>query len=206
MKRWLVLFSIVIMTAGCGSLNRHISSTQLSASDMKYAKLLDKYSSVNMNIDTESTSFSTEQNANKAFCVPPIFYWRSFGCDQGYGIFRDDNETYGAMRIFALWPILSTMKGSIYDEDGKAFVKMSGGTLAPLIGVMKGKDEKESVRMNGFTLLPLPIPLLGSANLYSQQSVKQNGRTKTNFSLFKVPILGNCLATGENARFLWIPL
>jgi hypothetical protein len=106
-----------------------------------------------------------------------------------------------------IWPVFTSIKGSIYDREGEAIahVSMNGGLL---FFVAKAEDDFNDVKLSAFSLLTVPIV---GVSLYNQSSVTQDAEKVLQRKEFlRLPIIGPCFATreGEDSgrpRFFWIP-
>lgn len=190
-----------ISMTGCGTLNQKVDYNALTSENMDFADKMEP-GVTSMNVSVGNRNFSTEKASSFSVPLIPLLYMEVLGKDYG---------DYGYMRQFHIIPLLTCVKASLYDSDGKATASMSGGVLYPIVGYMSADDRDNKQTLSSFILCPIPIV---GAHIYSQTRMKSGGDLKVSqYEILRLPILGSCFLFGEDGvgmekprhRFLWIP-
>ena len=102
-----------LLCAACGSLDRNISSTQLSKEDMAYISSVPDGNGDVM-LQSSADRMSGSQSSSVFY---PTFPWL-----QGKCFFKDSKgEGYGLISFYAFMPVVPlflAFDGTVYDEDG----------------------------------------------------------------------------------------
>ena len=189
---------VVLITQGCGSLNRNIDPDQLSQDDMAYAKKLQgrMFMNLEMNMSVCSSSISTPDTASKGVFLPPLIYARTLGYDFS-------GPHYGYTKSLVVWPIFSSTEGTIYDSYGVAFANSKAIGLYPIFESMRGCDMASRTIISTKTLVPFPII---TGHIYSCQGLVRNGSALNRYEFLRIPLFGPMFAAGWGVhKFLWVP-
>ncbi|HCE46668.1 MAG TPA: hypothetical protein DET40_24230 [Lentisphaeria bacterium] len=152
--------AVLVLVAGCGSLDQKVGGPQMSNPSMDFARQIPAGQSF-FSISCDDKELSTSKWASRVYPIFPVFYWSTLGN-------FSPAPNYGLRTSTIFFPVFVVMRDSIYDDKGLRVNSETMFNFALAIGYEDNITPRSSDFKIGLLWIPGIGPFLGAGPEFFQ--------------------------------------